>query len=76
MAMAKVVEREVKTGLCAINEGRIDLGRDPVAGGDVFVVQSNNLTFGTWDEIPSLANNRNENKPVVDSEVEDNTDDE
>ena len=42
-------------GLASVNEGRIDLGRDPVEGGDVFAIDTNNLTFGTWDKLPSVA---------------------
>lgn len=48
------VEREVKGGLATINEGREDLGREPVDGGDVFVVDNNNCTYGRWDELPSI----------------------
>lgn len=48
------VEREVKGGLATINEGREDLSREPIKGGDVFVVDSNNCTYGRWDELPSI----------------------
>ena len=52
--MVEAVEREVKGGLAMVNEGRIDLGRDPVEGGDVFAVDSNNVTYGTWDELKAI----------------------
>ena len=57
--MVEAVTNEIKMGLCMVNEGRIDLGRDPVDGGDVFAIDTNNLTFGTWDQLPSLAEQSN-----------------
>lgn len=48
------VEREVKGGLAMVNEGREDLGREPVEGGDVFAIDNNNVTYGTWPELPAL----------------------
>lgn len=48
------VEREVKGGLATINEGREDLGREPVDGGDVFAIDNNNVTYGTWPELPAI----------------------
>lgn len=53
-ALVSTVKEEITAGLCSINEGRADLGRDPVDGGDVFAVQTNNLTFGTWEELPKM----------------------
>ena len=52
--LVESVEREVKGGLATINEGREDLGREPVDGGDVFAVDNNNVTYGTWTELPSI----------------------
>jgi len=52
--LVESVEREVKGGLSTINEGREDLGREPVEGGDVFAVDNNNVTYGTWNELPSI----------------------
>ena len=49
----KTVKEEL-TGFISINEGRIELGYEPVEGGDVFAVQTNNLTFGRYDELPSV----------------------
>lgn len=52
--MVEAVERELKGGLSTVNEGRVDLGRDPVDGGDVFAVDSNNVTYGTWEELKEI----------------------
>ena len=59
--LVEFVEREVKGGLAMINEGRIDLGREPVEGGDVFVVNNNNCTYGRWDELPAIREQLNNN---------------
>ncbi len=50
----KTVKEELTAGFISINEGRIELGYQPVEGGDVFAVQTNNLTFGRYDELPSV----------------------
>lgn len=52
--MVESVEREVKAGLASINEGRADLGRDPIEGGDVFAVDNNNVVYGTWDKLEEI----------------------
>lgn len=52
--MVEAVEREVKGGLASINEGRVDLGRDPIDGGDVFAIDNNNVVYGTWPELPAI----------------------
>lgn len=66
--LAEAVEREVKGGLASINEGRIDLGRETIEGGDVFGIDNNNVTYGIWTEIGKIqeqiygrANNDNQN---------------
>lgn len=73
--LVEAVEREVKGGLANINEGRGDLGREPIEGGDVFAIDNNNVTYGKWTEINQIqdrlygqANNQpqqqvNENEP-------------
>lgn len=48
------VERELKGGLSTVNEGRIDLGREPVEGGDVFAIDNNNVTYGVWTDLPKV----------------------
>lgn len=53
-ALVATIKEEVHTGLCSLNEGRAELGRDPIEGGDVFAIQTNNLTFGKYTDIPRL----------------------
>ena len=52
--MVEAVGNELKIGIASVNEARIDLGRDPVDGGDVFALDTNNLTFGKWNELKSV----------------------
>lgn len=52
--MIEALGAELKIGGCTINEMRIDMGRDPVDGGDVFAIDTNNLTFGAWNELKSV----------------------
>ena len=63
--MVEAVGAELKLGGCTVNEMRIDLGRDPVEGGDVFAIDTNNLTFGTWDQLPSIQQQVNEREAGV-----------
>ena len=53
-SQAESIAAEIKTGLISLNEGREDLGRDKVDGGDVFAIDTNNLTFGLLTDIPKL----------------------
>ncbi len=39
---------------CTLNEMRIDLGREPVPGGDKFAVDTNNLTLGTLADLEKI----------------------
>lgn len=64
--LVEAVEREVKGGLATINEGREDLGREPIEGGDIFAIDNNNCTYGQWTEVKEIqerlygsANNQN-----------------
>lgn len=59
--MVEAVSNEIKMGLATVNEGRQDLGRDPIEGGDVFAIDTNNLTFGRWDQLDSLQNREGTN---------------
>ena len=68
--MVEAVGAELKLGGCTVNEMRIDLGRDPVAGGDLFVIDSNNLTFGTWDQLPSIQQQVNDREAGVNENEE------
>lgn len=52
--LVEAVEREVKGGLASINEGRIDLGRETIEGGDVFAIDNNNVTYGLWPNVAEL----------------------
>ena len=52
--LVEAVEREVKGGLASINEGRIDLGRETIEGGDVFAIDNNNVTYGLWTDVKEL----------------------
>jgi len=55
------VKNEISMGTMSINEGRIELGLEPIDGGDVFVIATNNATYGTWNNLDKIqqANNGN-----------------
>jgi HK97 family phage portal protein len=57
------VEKGVKGGLYSINEGRIALGEEPVAGGEVFCVDNNNVVYGSWNELEQMQERLYGNKP-------------
>jgi len=52
--LVEAVEKEVKGGLASINEGRTDLGREPIEGGDIFAIDNNNVTYGLWTEVKEI----------------------
>lgn len=52
--LVEAVEREVKGGLASINEGRNDLGRESIEGGDIFAIDNNNVTYGLWPNVREL----------------------
>ena len=68
-ALVSTIKEEITAGLCSVNEGRIELGRDPIEGGDVFAIQTNNLTFGVYTDLPKLQEEQrqNEQKPSGES---------
>lgn len=77
--LVEAVEREVKGGLASINEGRVDLGRETIEGGDIFAVDNNNVTYALWTDVKEIqerlygqANASNNDKPVNDKPVNDN----
>lgn len=77
--LVEAVEREVKGGLASVNEGRIDLGRETVAGGDIFAIDNNNVTYGLWTEVKQIqeqlygqANQQTGDKPVNDNQEQEN----
>ena len=59
-AQAAVAASNFERGLISHNEARAIINHDPLPEADgvnhdnLFVVQSNNLTFGTWSELSSL----------------------
>lgn len=62
-ALVDTVKTEVESGLCSVNEGRVELGRDPIEGGDVFAIKTNNLTFGRYEDLPSMSEQTEDAKP-------------
>jgi len=60
-SQVKNVKTEIAMGTMSINEGRIELGQEPIDGGDVYVIATNNATYGTWDNLDKIqqANNGN-----------------
>jgi HK97 family phage portal protein len=52
--LGEAIEKQVKAGLVTVNEGRVMLGMEPVDGGDVFGIDNNNVTYGTWDDLPAI----------------------
>lgn len=76
--LVEAVEREVKGGLASINEGRVDLGREPIEGGDIFAIDNNNVTYGQWPEVKEIQERLygQANQQRDDMNNEDNTDEE
>lgn len=73
---AEVVGAEFKIGSISMNEVRKDMGREPIEGGEVHAIDTNNLTFGLLTDIPklqeekralALAGSQNTNKPKDDN---------
>lgn len=76
LSQVEAVTQEVKNGLASLNEGREALDRQPVEGGDVHAIDTNNLTFGRLEDIPKLQAERlqmgnNPPQPVAETEDED-----
>lgn len=76
--LVEAVEREVKGGLASVNEGRVDLGREPIEGGDIFAIDNNNVTYGQWPEVKEIQERLygRANQQRDDMNNEDNTDEE
>ena len=63
-SQVRALREELVVGLVSLNEGRVDLGRKPLEGGDVFAIDTNNLTFGKYSDIERIQReNREMNKP-------------
>lgn len=67
------VTAEIKSGLCSINEGRTELGREPIDGGDVFAVATNNLHFGKWEDLEKIQQSMSKG-PAKDTELDSTSD--
>ena len=72
--IGEAVDKVVKGGMVSINEGRGDLGYDPIEGGDVFAVDNNNVVYSTWDNLKEaqemLYNRTNQNQPQPQQELD------
>lgn len=54
ISQVEAVTKEFATGSIKMNEVRVDLDRDPIEGGDVHAIDTNNFTFGKLTDIPKL----------------------
>ncbi len=52
--LALNIGNAISKGTIMINEGRTAMGYEPVEGGDVFAINTNNATYGRWDELPTV----------------------
>ncbi|CAJ1855282.1 hypothetical protein HLBENOHH_02467 [Aeromonas dhakensis] len=72
--MAAYARDTLTTGIISVNEARQTLGFDQIDGGDVFAIQTNNLTFGKFGdkpaENPSLNNSDKQTVSEVNNEPE------
>ena len=58
--LVEAVERELKGGMASVAEAREDLGRDFIPGTDeLFCIESNNCTYGKWDDLKKLQTENN-----------------
>ncbi|MFM5339395.1 phage portal protein [Aeromonas veronii] len=48
------VSKAIQSGTMTINEGRVYMGRDPVEGGDVFSIATNNQTLGSLEQVIAI----------------------
>ena len=62
------IKAELTAGLISVAEGREGLGYKYEEGTDVFAVSTNNLTFGKWTELPSIAEQMNPTQTDTQSE--------
>lgn len=72
--MAESVDKVVKGGLKSINEGREDLGLEPVDGGDVYAINNNNVDYGSWNDLDKF--NQNDESQTNTNNVEKDSDNE
>lgn len=57
-SQVRSLKEELTVGGISLNEFRLGLGRDEIAGGDVHAIDTNNLTFGSLEDIPRLQQER------------------
>ncbi|MCG6410413.1 phage portal protein [Vibrio fluvialis] len=55
-ANAEVTRDLLTTGVISVNEARSRVGESPLDNGDVFAIDTNNLTFGRWSDVERLQN--------------------
>jgi len=48
------IEKGLKGGVLSVNESRGALGLEPIEGGDVFAIDSNNVIYGDWRNLESM----------------------
>ena len=49
--LVATLKEEMAIGAASINDAKRDLGRPTIEGGDdIFIIQTNNFTYGTWDQ--------------------------
>lgn len=69
-SQTKAVGEQLKLGLISVNEGRKQLGYEPVEGGDVHAVDTNNLTFNSFANLQSNIVGSEEEEQVDDNEAQ------
>ncbi|MGL6606608.1 phage portal protein [Aeromonas hydrophila] len=67
--MAAYARDTLTTGIISVNEARQTLGFDAIEGGDVFAIQTNNLTFGQFGDKPAQNTPLNNSEQQTVSEV-------
>lgn len=51
---AEVTERLLTRGMISVNEARVRMGLQPIHDKELFVIDSNNLTFGEWKDLEKI----------------------
>lgn len=49
-ALVQTLKEEMALGTTSVNDACRDLGRPTIEGGDVYIIGTNNFTYGTWDQ--------------------------
>ncbi len=53
-ALIDTLKGEMELGTTSVNQAAQDLGRPTIEGGDVYIIGTNNFTYGTWDQQKKL----------------------